>query len=338
VTTVPSAPIRWGIAAPGSIARSFAADLVLEPGSVLAAVGSRDVARAQSFAAEFAGAAAPGAAIRAYGSYDQLFADPEVDVVYVATPHTQHAEVALAALRAGKPALVEKAFTITATEAVRVVAEARARKLLTVEAMWTRWLPTVRTLRALVADGAIGDVRQIVTDFGTVFDYDPAHRLFDPALGGGALLDTGVYAVSFASMLLGEPGEVRAVGRLAPNGVDRTAAMVLSWPGAVGLLSCSSESDTGQTAVISGTRGRIVVPRPFYCPQELILQRDGADPERIAAPVTGLGYVHEIAEVARCLREGLTESPDLPLDESVAVMRTLDEVRRQIGVRYPADG
>jgi predicted dehydrogenase len=325
------APVRWGIVATGAIARTFATDLAKDPDSTLVAVGSRNAAKAAEFAGRFG-------AERSYGSYAELAADTSLDAVYVATPHSQHAEVALAVIGTGTAVLCEKPLTLNGTEAITVANEARRRNVFCMEAMWTRFLPAIARVRELVADGAIGEVRQVSADFGTAVRFDPAHRMFDIALGGGALLDLGVYPLSFASMLLGQPAAVRAVARLAPTGADVSTAVLATYlSGAQALLSCSAEVDSGQEATVAGTLGRIHVHRPFWHPTVLTLHRAGREVERIALPATGLGYVHEAAEVVRCLREGLTESPVMPLDETVTVMRTMDEIRAQIGVRYAAD-
>ena len=349
VTTTESAPttagadpfagrrLRWGIAATGGIARSFAADLPLSAGGELVAVASRSAGRAQEFAA-----AAPrredGPVPRAHGSYAELFADPEVDVVYVATPHSAHHEVALAAVEAGKHVLVEKAFTLTGAEAREVVAAARARGVFACEAMWARWQPGVVRLRELLDAGRIGQVRHVTASFGFALRFDPAHRLYDPALGGGALLDLGIYPLSFASMLLGAPEEVRATGVVGSTGVDEAVTTACRHPGgglSTGLATL--RASVPAAAVVSGSEGRVVVAEPFFRPPLLRVERDGAEPEEVAISWEGGGYQFEADEVERCLRAGLLESPAMPLAETVALMDAMDEVRRQLGVRYPQE-
>ncbi|MFF2330291.1 MULTISPECIES: Gfo/Idh/MocA family protein [unclassified Streptomyces] len=331
-----SGKVRWGVLATGGIAATFTEDLRSMPDAEVVAVASRTDASAKAFAERFG-------IPRAYGSWADLVADDEVDVVYVATPHSAHREAAALCLEAGKHVLCEKAFTLNAREADELVKLARDRGLFLMEAMWTYCNPVVRRMTELVRDGAIGDVRTVQADFGIAGPFGPEHRLRDPALGGGALLDLGVYPVSFAHLLLGEPDGVQADALLSPEGVDLNTSMLLTWSGAgaSALLNCSIVGDTPQTASITGTKGRIDFPRGFFYPERFVLHREGREPETVTAPATGpdlRGMQFEQAEVARALRAGETESPLVPLDGSLAVMRTLDAVRERIGVRYPADG
>ncbi|MFD8016110.1 Gfo/Idh/MocA family protein, partial [Streptomyces sp. NPDC059762] len=325
--------VRWGILATGGIAERFATDLAGLDGAEVVAVASRTEASARTFADRFGIA-------RAYGGWDGLFADPEVDVVYVATPHHAHREAAGRALEAGKAVLCEKAFTLNAREAEELVALARDRGLFLMEAMWMYCNPLIRRLAELVRDGAIGEVRTVQADFGLVGPFDPGHRLRDPAVGGGALLDLGVYPVSFAHLLLGEPDSVQAHARISPEGVDLNTGMLLGWSdsGASALLSCSLEADTPLTASVTGTKGRIDVPRGFFFPERFTLLRDGAEPEEFTNSHHPHSLRHEAAEVTRCLRAGETESPLVPLDGTLAVMRTLDAVRDRGGGRVTAVG
>ncbi|GAA1180471.1 Gfo/Idh/MocA family oxidoreductase [Streptomyces hebeiensis] len=335
--------VRWGVLATGGIAARFTADVRELPDAEIVAVASRSEAAAREFAGRFG-------IPRAYGSWAGLFADAEVDVVYVATPHSAHRAAAGAALAAGKPVLCEKAFTLDARQAGELVALARERGLFLMEAMWMYCDPVVRRLVELVRDGAIGEVRTVQADFGLEGPFDPYHRLRDPALGGGALLDLGVYPVSFAHLLLGEPDRVQADALLSPEGVDLNTGILLGWDsGATALLSCSLTAGTPRTATVTGTKGRIEVPAGFFAPERFTLHRAGAEPEEFtAAGVAGgpqvphglhglHGLQHEAAEAMRCLRAGETQSPLVPLEGTLAVMRTLDAVRDRIGVRYPTD-
>ncbi|MFF0481877.1 Gfo/Idh/MocA family protein [Streptomyces sp. NPDC004435] len=323
--------IRWGVLATGGIAERFATDLAELDGAEVVAVASRTEASARAFADRFG-------IDRAYGGWDGLFADPEVDVVYVATPHHAHREAAGRALEAGKAVLCEKAFTLNAREAEELVALARDRGLFLMEAMWMYCNPLIRRLAELVRDGAVGEVRTVQADFGLAGSFGPDHRLRDPAVGGGALLDLGVYPVSFAHLLLGEPDSVQAHARISPEGVDLNTGMLLGWEsGASALLSCSLEADTPLTASVTGTKGRIDVPRGFFFPERFTLHREGAEPEEFVNTDDPHSLRHEAAEVMRCLRAGETESPLVPLDGTLAVMRTLDAVRDRVGVRYPQE-
>ncbi|MEU9565060.1 Gfo/Idh/MocA family oxidoreductase [Streptomyces sp. NPDC048161] len=330
-----SGTVRWGVLATGGIAAAFTEDLRSMPDMEVVAVASRTDASAQAFAQRFG-------IPRAYGSWAALAADEEVDVVYVATPHSAHREAAALCLEAGKHVLCEKAFTLNAREADELVKLARDRGLFLMEAMWTYCNPVIRRMTELVRDGAIGEIRSVQADFGLTGPFGPGHRLRDRALGGGALLDLGVYPVSFAHLLLGEPDRVQADAVLSPEGVDLHTAMVLGWSeaGASALLNCSIVADTPQTAAVTGTKGRIEFPRGFFYPERFVLHRAGHEPEEFTAGAAGAGLrglQFEQAEVVRALRAGETESPLVPLDGSLAVMRTLDAVRDRIGVRYPAD-
>ncbi len=325
-------PIRWGILGPGGIAHAFARDLPQADGAQLVAVASRSKARAEAFGAEFGVDAA-----RCYEGYAALAADPDVDAVYVATPHPMHYEDTLLCLQGGKAVLCEKALTVNAAQAQELVNTAREHGLLLVEAMWTRWIPAIVRLRELVREGAIGEVRLVTANFGIRAEFDPEHRLFKPELGGGALLDLGVYPVSFASMLLGEPDTVQAAGTLAPTGVDDQVGMLLGHAGGqLAVLTCGSRTETRQDAIVYGTEGRIEAGPAFFHTRQLTVHRRGQEPEVVSLPFEG-GYQFEADEVARLLRAGRTESDIMPLDESVAVMRTMDRVRAQLGVRYPGE-
>lgn len=323
--------VRWGVLGAGNIAGSFSDGVRRHTASTVVAVGSRDRAKAEAFAE----AHAPGA--RAHGGYESLVADPDVDVVYVATPHSHHHEQALLAIRAGKHVLVEKAFTQDAAQAREVLAAARDAGVFVMEAMWTRFLPHVAALRGVVARGEIGRVVSVVADHGQFFPFAPEHRLYAPDLAGGALLDLGVYPVSFAQDLLGAPETVTAVGALTPTGVDGQVGMVLGYPdGVQATLSTTLWSRTATTAVVSGTEGRIEVARTFYAPTSFRVERhDGA--VWTYEGFRGEGKQYQAAEAARRVAAGDTQSPRMSWDGTLEVMGTLDEVRRQVGVVYPGE-
>ncbi|MFD3665997.1 Gfo/Idh/MocA family protein [Streptomyces sp. NPDC058659] len=323
--------VRWGILATGGIAERFTTDLLTLEGAEVVAVASRTEASAKAFADRFG-------IPRAYGEWAGLFADEDVDVVYVATPHHAHREAAGRALEAGKAVLCEKALTLNAREAEELVTLSRDRGLFLMEAMWMYCNPLILRLAELVRGGAIGEVRTVQADFGLAGPFAADHRLRDPAVGGGALLDLGVYPVSFAQLLLGEPDTVQAHALISPEGVDLNTGMLLGWDsGASALLSCSLVADTPLTASVTGTLGRIDVPRGFFFPERFTLHRNGREPEEFVSGDDPHSFRHEAAEVMRCLRAGGTESPLVPLDGSLAVMRTLDAVRERVGVRYPSE-
>jgi predicted dehydrogenase len=333
--------LRWGIAGTGGIAGSFARDLRLEPDAGrLVAVGSRSPERAREFAATVRGpdAAGSGDTLRAHGTLDDLAADPDIDVVYVAVPHTAHHEVARRMLTAGKAVLLEKPFTVSRTEADDLVQLARKQGVFLMEAMWTRFLPHVQRIRELLAEGRLGEVRLLVAEHGVWFRHNPAHRMFDPALGGGALLDLGIYPISFAAMLFGEPAKVTTTASFGDTGVDGQTAVTLSYEnGAQAVLSSSMEAWLPNRATIAGRDARIEIDGMFYRPGGFTLvDRHGAS-ERYTFTTAGGGLQYQALEVARCIAAGLTESPVLPLDESVCIMGTLDRVRAAIGLRYPGE-
>jgi predicted dehydrogenase len=325
------APTRWGIAGLGRIATLVAADFGHVPDAELVAVASRSVQRAEEFARRHG-------ASRWYGSYGELIADPEVDVVYIATPHPQHHAIALAAIRAGKAVLVEKAFTATLAGAEEVVEEARARGVFAMEAMWTRFQPAVVRARELLAEGAVGSPVSVQADLGLALEFDPSDRLFAPELGGGALRDLGVYVVSLAQMVLGTPQTVYTVGALEPNGVEGSTALLLGWEdGPSATLTASLHSRMPGSARIFGSEGWLELPPRFHHPTRLVLHRDGAEPQEETHAPFGGGYSHELIEVTACVRAGETESKVMPLDDTLAVMSVLEEAGRQLGVTWNED-
>ncbi|MEE6288730.1 Gfo/Idh/MocA family oxidoreductase [Georgenia sp. MJ173] len=321
--------LRWGILGAGGIAGRFAGEVPARSSGRVVAVGSRDAGRAAAFADRHGIAAA-------YGSYAELVAAPDVDAVYVATPHSEHRHHALLAIAAGKAVLVEKAFTRNAAEAREVFDAARAAGVFVMEAMWTRFLPHMAAIRQIVASGAIGDVVTVLADHGQQLDTEPTGRLLAPELAGGALLDLGVYPVSLVHDLLGVPDSVVAVGALTDTGVDGEETVVLRY-GDRTVASCSSTlwARTPTTATIGGTAGWIEVAGPFYGPTPVTVQV-GDERTVIAAGHEG-GFQYQAAEVARGVAAGHLESPLLPWQDTVAVMTTLDEARRQLGVHYPGE-
>ena len=324
--------IRWGVVAPGWIAHEWTEALHARTTSRVVAVGSRSLERAQGFASEFG-------AERAHGSYESLVADPEVDAVYVASPHSEHHDHALLALAAGKPVLVEKAFTRNAVEAAAVIEAARARGLLVVEAMWARFLPHYDVVRRALGEGLLGEVRAVEADHGQLLHPDGPQRLADPALAGGALLDLAVYPVSFARLALGPFAEVRATGTLSAAGVDASETIAVTGAqGAIGTLSSTMLAKTPCTASISGTAARLEIDGWFYQPNAVrLLDPDDREVDRYESPSREHGLAYEAAEFARLLADGMTESDLLPLDETLEIMQVLDEVRRQLGVRFPGE-
>jgi len=326
-----SAEIRWGIVGPGRIAENVVQDFAVVDGARPVAVASRSIDRAQAFAARHG-------IERAHGSYADILADPEVDVLYVATPHPQHHAIALAALQAGKALLIEKTFTATPAGAAEIVDLAQKTGVFVMEAMWTRFQPAIVAARALIADGAIGEIRSVQADLGVAKEYDPTDRMFDLALGGGALLDVGVYVASFAQMLLGTPSRVVAAGSLFPSGADAEASLLLDYgDGRSATLMASLRNVLPGQARVFGTTGWIDVLPRFHHPTTFVLHRGGAEPETITRPPIGAGYAHELIEVNECLRAGRTESTVMPLADTLAVQTLLGDAAEQLGVRHAED-
>jgi predicted dehydrogenase len=324
-------PIRWGILGTGNIAKQFARGLAVLPDAALVAVGSRSQASADAFGELFG-------VQRRHAGYDALANDPDVDAVYIATPHSLHHENSLLCLRAGKAVLCEKPFTINAHQAEEVIAYGRAAGLFVMEAMWTRFLPIMVRLRQLLAEGAIGEVRMLTADFGFRAEVNPAGRLFNPALGGGALLDVGVYPVSLASMVFGAPARVTSMAHLGTTGVDEQAGIIFAYDsGQLALLSTAIRTSTPHEALLMGTAGQIKLHSPWWMPTRMSVLRAGEEAELIELPFEGNGYNYEAAEVMRCLRASERESATMPLDETLAIMRTLDALRQQWGLRYPGE-
>jgi predicted dehydrogenase len=321
----------WGILATGKIATSFARDLAVVPGAEVVAAGSRRLESAEAFVAEFGG--------RAHGSYEDLVADPAVDVVYVASPHALHLEHATLAFQAGKPVLCEKPLTLNARDAATLIE--RAGDLFCMEAMWTACHPVVREVVDRIRSGVYGEPRQVHADLGFLVDADPDSRLLDPALGAGALLDMGIYPLTLADLVLGPIEQATATATLSERGADLDVAIATRHAnGAVGALSASMTAWTPRTATIATSEGRLELPADFHHPPYAVWVPHAGTPERIdgAAPVLGTGLGNEALHVQECLAEGLSESPLVPHSQTLRLMGVMDELRSQIGVRYGADG
>jgi predicted dehydrogenase len=321
--------LRWGILGSGGIARQFTRDLQLT-GHAVSAVGSRTQESADKFAGDFGLAAA-------HPSYESLVADTTVDIVYVATPHPMHHANARLALEAGKHVLVEKPFTLNAAQARDLVDLAASRGLLALEAMWTRWLPHMVRLREIIAAGTIGEVRSMTADHTQFMPDDPGHRINDLRLGGGALLDLGVYPVSFASDLFGVPESVQATATLKDTGADAQVGTMFRYPGGQIATTYSASVTRGpNVATVFGTAGRIEVDSVWYCATGLrVYDNSGALVEEFRPSVQGRGMQYQADEAERLVSLGRTAGDILPPRETVEIMATLDEIRAQIGLRYP---
>jgi predicted dehydrogenase len=320
---------RWGILGTGSIAFKFATGLVAVPGAELLAVGSRAQATADAFADQFG-------APRRHASYEALANDPDVDAIYVATPHSLHRENSILCLRAGKAVLCEKPFTINAAQAEDVIAVARQEGRFLMEAMWSRFLPAMARVRELVAEGAIGHVQMLSADFGFRAAVTKG-RLFNPELGGGALLDVGVYNLSLASMIFGAPSRVASLAHLGETGVDELAAMILGYDGGqMAILHTAVRTTTPQEAILMGTEGWVRLHSPWWRPDTFTVAVAGQE-ESVHLPFEGNGYGHEATEVMACVRAGKLESDVMPLDETLQILETMDQLRAQWGLKYPME-
>jgi predicted dehydrogenase len=327
-----SESLRWGILGTGWIASEFTQDL-LANGMTITAVGSRTQESADAYAAEYGIATA-------HPSYEALVADPNVDAIYVSTPHPFHYENALLVLNAGKHVLVEKPFTLNASEAREIVALAAEKKLVVLEAMWTRWLPHMIRIHEIIAAGTLGDVRTLIADHDQDLPDDPKHRILNPDLGGGALLDLGIYPVSFAWDVFGKPTSVTAISTAAAStGVDRQTAILLGYPdGQQAVLHAALDTLGPNTASIIGTLGRIEVDSVWYTPTTFtVYDQDNTVVERFEQAVVRRGMQFEAIALEQLVAAGVLEGSEMPPAETVAIMETLDEIRRQIGLSYPSE-
>ncbi|MFB6272738.1 MAG: Gfo/Idh/MocA family protein [Salinibacter sp.] len=324
--------IHWGILGTGTIARLVAEDLALLPDAELTAVGSRTQARANDFGDTFD-------VPRSYDSYDALADDPDLDVVHVATPHSGHLKHATMALEAGCAVLCEKPLALNADQAAQLIATARRRDQFLMEGMWTRFLPVMDAVRRLIHDEqALGDVHLLRADIGVTRSFDPEHRLFDPALGGGALLDLGVYPIAFAFDLFGPPDHVTSSAVVGETGVDEQCAAVFRYDdGTQAVWHASVRADAGRTCVLAGSEGRLRGTRSWWKGAPFTLTRADGSTDTWARPYEGNGYQFEAAHVMQCLHDGRTESPVMPLDESHRLLQTTDALRAEWGVSYPQE-
>ncbi len=320
---------RWGIIGTGGIAKAFARDLTYFNSHIVQAVGSRTLDKATEFALEFPGCTP-------YGSYEELVTDPMIDAVYVATPHPQHAANTILALNAGKPVLCEKPFAVNAIEAQAMVVASRENGVALLEAMWTRFLPHIAQVREILSSGLIGQIVNVEADHGQYLIDHENPRLTEPSLAGGALLDLGIYPVSFAHMVLGKPARITATGVLTKKGVDSQASAIFDYEtGAQAVVTTTLVTGTPCRATISGTLGRIEIDRTFYNPASMrVVMRDGSTTE-YPNFYKGHGLREQAGELERMVRNGELESPLLTHQMSIEIMQSLDEIRNQIGLRYP---
>lgn len=323
--------MKIGILGAGKIGPKFAKDALTIPGVEIAAIGSRSLDRAKAMAEQLG-------AKMAFGSYEEMIESAEVDLMYIATPHTSHAYLAKACINQGIPVLVEKAFALNFAEAKEMVDLARSKKVFLMEAMWSRFMPSIIQAKKWLDDGKIGSLCSIHADFGFRAKFDPNARLFNPDLGGGSLLDIGIYPVFLALLLNGKPDSIQAAAIIGETGVDEEVGMLFKYPNALAHLQCSFRSTTPCEAKIIGTEGTIFIHSRWHHSSKIhISYLDDRADEVWASADDWIGYRYEAAHVKSCLEAGLNESPLWNLDDSLLLMSTLDEVRRTIGVIYPQD-
>lgn len=328
-----SKKIKWGILGCGKIANKFARDLKLVGDAELAAIASRNAEKLANFSGEFRPA-------QAFDTYEALVECADVEAIYVATPHGMHYDHVMLCLRNGKAVLCEKAFALNLAQAREMVEFARKQKIFLMEAFWTKFLPQYEKVMDIIRSGKIGEIKLIQSDFGFKAPEPKAQRLYDPLLGGGSLLDIGIYPVFLAQSILGKPTQVHAFITPYESGVDEQCVMTMKFAGgALAVLSSTFAAETPVEAMIAGTDGRIVMRNRFHNATgtvELVMGRE--DVQRIDVPgEEGFGYQFEIRHVNDCLRRGLTESPVMTHADTLMLMETLDRIRKVCDVRYDVD-
>jgi predicted dehydrogenase len=327
-------PIRWGILGCGRIARKFAADLTLVQDARLMAVAARNLETAEAFSRDFP-------APHVHGSYEALVADPEVDVIYVATPHALHHEHTLLCLENKKAVLCEKAFALNFRQAKEMVDLSRKKRVFLMEALWSKFLPQYQKLQELIKAGELGEIMTVIVDFGFIPQAPVPPRLYDPVLGGGSLLDIGIYNVFLVLSVLGRPDSIEASMTPTPEGVDQQCAALFKYKnGAMAQLFSSLSSNLGTDADIGGTKSRVRLTSRFYAPSANVELYTGREETKQVIPVhkeSGSGYQYEARHVGECLRKGQYESPVMTHDDSLLIMETMDRIRAAAGIHYAVD-
>lgn len=323
--------LKWGIIGPGKISRKFCQDLIKVDGMTISAVASRSVDRADKFAQEFN-------IPNKYDTYTQLAQSPHVDVVYIGTPHTFHKDHSILCLTNNKHVLCEKPIAVNTSELQAMIACAQENNCFLMEAIWTKFLPSFKKMQQLISQEVIGEIKMIQADFGFAGSYDPNSRLYNPKLAGGSLLDVGIYPLFLSHSLLGTPATIHALGNISPTGVDASAAIILKYEsGALACLNSSLEADTPIEATIGGTKGFIKMHSRWHESRKITLHHKNETIDSWEFHDEFLGYKYEIEEVGKCIQKGKVESDRLTHHFSLNLMRTMDEIRRQIEVRYPME-
>ena len=326
-----SEKIKWGILGPGKIAHKFVQDLLLFDDAIIHGIASRDKARAATFAKAYD-------AIRYYGSYEELAHDPEIDVIYISTPHVFHFDHSMLCLQNHKAVICEKPFGMNVYQVDQMIREAEKRKIFLMEALWTRFIPGIEKVLELIDDGQIGKINNIRADFGFLADSNPAHRLYNAKLGGGALLDIGIYPVYLSMLLLGVPDEIKALASMSETKIDKSIAILFKYHnGQLASLDATFEAKTSTEAIIYGDKGSIHLHSRFHHPQKVTLKRHHHEDHIFHIEYIGNGYYHEISEVMNCLKQGKIQSDKMPHQKSRDLIKILDAVRCEVGLIYDSD-
>ncbi len=322
---------KWGIMGCGNIAGQFATSLKTVSGAILHAVASRSAEKANEFGRKYN-------AVKSYGSYKLLVQDPEVDAIYIATPHNLHFENAMMCLNYKKAILCEKPLTVNAIESRKLIEQAKKQKTFLMEAFWTRFLPSTLKLNQLLQEGIIGKCRLLQADFGYDMPFEPSHRSYNPDLAGGALLDVGIYPINFAQMIFREdPLEISSASVPSSTGVDEQSAYIFKYPsGSLAIMNSAVNVETQHNAWIYGSEGYIHMPDFFHATKIHIQRKDGVT-DTINLPFESTGYGYEAIEVMNCINSGKTESSIMPLSESQKIMQLMDTIRDQWGLKYPGE-
>lgn len=324
--------IRWGIIGAGHISSKFATALNSIENVELTAIASRDLSKAEQFAERFQ-------VKKAYGSYEELVKDPEIDVIYIGTPHTEHKMNAELCIDHGKAVLCEKPFTVNQKEADQLIAKAKQNNVFLMEAMWTKFLPATKAVKQWIESDAIGKVKYINISFGFQAEFNPKSRLFDPNLAGGALLDVGIYPITYVVHMMGSlPDEIVSSAYLGKSNVDEIDVIAMKYKeGILADISCAVSANTGDTAIIIGDNGKIVVPKFWSAQSAELYDNNGKQIDTFSHLFTSNGYEYEAEEVNHCLREGKTQSEIIPLNNTLDIIKIMDTIRTNWGLVYPTE-
>ena len=326
-----SQTIKWGIIGLGSIAHKFAADLLITENAVLKGVASRSESKAEEFAQRYQ-------ANNYYSDYEALAQDETIDIIYIATPNTYHFENTMMCFKHNKSVLCEKPMGVNSQEVKKMIQEAQSRDLFLMEGIWTRFIPAIQKLLELIKDNQIGDIISVDANFGFRKEFDAESRLFNKQLGGGSLLDIGIYPIYISFLALGFPADIKAMARMTNTQVDRSCTMLFHYDNnSKAQLSSTFEANTTNEAFIYGTKGKIKLHAPFHQPQQITLFNYDGQQQDFKIPYRGNGYVHEIEAINQCLQQELTEHPQLSLANSLSISQIIEAIKKQIGLSYDPD-